>query len=110
MTAKPLTTPVADIFADLAANRSGYAKAALREAVQELIEGELFSAKLLLRDVARGAVGFERLAKLTGIPAKSLMRMLSPDGNPRAENLAAIIVALQAELGVRLTVGSEAAE
>ena len=49
-------------------------------------------------------VGFDVLAAETGIPAKSLMRMLGPTGNPRAKNLFALIRALQRETGVQLQV------
>ena len=47
-------------------------------------------------------VGFEALAREVGIPSKSLMRMLSDKGNPRAEHLFAIIRALQEQTGVNL--------
>ena len=47
-------------------------------------------------------LGFERLAELTDKPSKSLHRMLSPDGNPSMDNLAAIFGAIRAQLGVDL--------
>ena len=49
----------------------------------------------MLRDYVNATLTFERLAKQTGLPAKSLQRMLGPRGNPTAESLFAIIKALQ---------------
>jgi hypothetical protein len=50
-------------------------------------------------------VGFESLAKAT-TPSKSLMRMFDPKGNPRANNLFAVIGKLRRVSGVRLAVAS----
>jgi hypothetical protein len=50
------------------------------------------------------AVRFGPLAEATHIPAKSLMRMLGPKGNPRADNLFQIIQHLQAHEGIHLEV------
>ena len=49
-------------------------------------------------------IGFPRLSELTSTPAKSLLRMLAPGGNPQARNLCAVLDHLQRETGVRLTV------
>jgi len=43
-------------------------------------------AKTVLRDYLNATVGFAELAEATHIPCKSLMRMLGPSGNPRADN------------------------
>jgi hypothetical protein len=47
-------------------------------------------------------LGFERLAKTTAMPLKSLHRMLSPKGNPSMDNLAAIFDAVRKCLKVSL--------
>jgi DNA-binding phage protein len=47
-------------------------------------------------------LGFERLAKTTAMPSKSLQRMLSPKGNPSMDNLAAIVDAVRRCLKVGL--------
>ena len=60
-------------------------------------------ARLVLRDLVNGTVGFERLATATGKPSKSLHRMLSTKGNPSMDNLAIIIGVLRKQLGVKLT-------
>ena len=47
---------------------------------------------------------FDTLAEATNTPAKSLMRMFGPKGNPTAANLFAVINALQDRTGVHLEV------
>ena len=80
------------------------AVALLGEAIENLISGEPAVARLLLRDLVNGTIGFEKLAIATEIPPKSLHRMLSAKGNPAMGNLSAIIKALKKELDVELTV------
>ncbi len=72
-----------------------FRKALLTEAVEQLLAGALEDGKVVLRDYINATVGFEKLARATGTPSKSLMRMLSPKGNPRASNLLAVIGKLQ---------------
>jgi len=54
------------------------------------------------QQVASVVAGFERLAKVTAMPSKSLHRMLSPKGNPSMDNLAAIFDAVRKRLKVEL--------
>jgi DNA-binding phage protein len=60
-----------------------------------MLAGDLKTGKALLRDYINAVIGFEQLAKVTKKDSKSLMRMLSPDGNPTASNLFDIIYALE---------------
>lgn len=53
-----------------------------------------------MRDLGNASVGFETLAAQTGMASKSLHRMLSGNGNPGMDNLAAIFGALGKHLGV----------
>ena len=71
-----------------------------------LLSGEVETGKALLRDYINATVGFERLARETGTPSKSLMRMLGPNGNPRASNLLSVISALQQASGLHLAVAA----
>jgi hypothetical protein len=57
-----------------------------------------------LRDYIKATAGFEKLGEATGTPAKSLIRMLGPRGNPQARNLFGIIGYLQKQAGVELPV------
>ena len=79
-----------------------FRRAMLEEAVNQLLGGDVAMGKRLLRDTVNATIGFTVLGTELGKSPKSLMRMLSEDGNPRAENLFAILAALQAREGVRL--------
>lgn len=79
-----------------------FAKVLLDEALTLFLNGEPDTARLVLRDLVNATLGFERLAVVTGKPAKSLHRMLSPKGNPSMDNLAIIIGAIRKTLGVKL--------
>ncbi len=81
-----------------------FANALLDEAVTLFLNGEVDSARLVLRDLVNATVGFEGLAVETDKPVKSLHRMLSRDGNPTMDNLAAILGVVRKKLGVELQV------
>jgi DNA-binding phage protein len=81
--------------------------ALLTEAVEQMLAGDMVTGKAVLRDYINATVGFERLARETGTSAKSLMRMFGPKGNPRADNLFAVINRLQKVSGVRLGIAAE---
>ena len=89
-----------------AARDPAFRVALLTEAVELLLSGKVETGKAILRDYINATVGFERLAKETGTPSKSLMRMLGPKGNPRAINLLTVIGALQQVAGLHLEVAA----
>jgi DNA-binding phage protein len=72
------------------------------EGMDALLAGDVVTGKAILRDYINATIGFEALAKDTGTPAKSLMRMFSPTGNPNATNLFAVIERLQRASGIAL--------
>lgn len=71
-----------------------FAKALLNEAATLFLNGEPDVARLILRDLVHATVGFENLAELTQRPTKNLNRMLSPNGMPDMNTLAAIFKAI----------------
>jgi DNA-binding phage protein len=81
-----------------------FAKALFDEAATLFLNGEPDTARLILRDLVNATVGFETLARLTDRPSKSLHRMLSSNGNPSMDNLAAIFGALRGRLRVAIEV------
>ena len=81
-----------------------FAKALFDEAATLFLNGEPDTARLILRDLVNATVGFETLARLTDRPSKSLHRMLSSNGNPSMDNLAAIFGALRDRLRVDIEV------
>jgi DNA-binding phage protein len=76
--------------------------ALLAEGMDALLAGDVDTGKAILRDYINATIGFEALAKDTGTPAKSLMRMFGPSGNPNASNLFAVIERLQRAAGIEL--------
>ena len=81
-----------------------FAKALLSEAVQAMLAGELDVGKSLARDYINASLGFEELGRRLAVSPKSLMRMFSADGNPQANNLFAVLDALQADAGIAFKV------
>lgn len=78
-----------------------FRKELLREGIECMLAGDVATAKTILRDYINATVGFAELAEATHIPSKSLMRMLGPAGNPRADNLFEVVSFLQHREGVR---------
>ena len=81
-----------------------FRRALLIEAVESLLDSDLATGKALLRDYINATLGFETLAERLGKDSKSIHRMLGPNGNPRADNIFAIIKVLQDNDDVRLQV------
>src|SRR5262245_26748366 len=86
---------------------SAFRDALLAEGIDALLSGEVDVGKTILRDYINATIGFGKLAQETEIPVKSLMRMLSPAGNPNARNLFAVIGALQRSSGASLRVRTD---
>src|SRR6185312_10528784 len=67
----------------------------LREAVGNMVAGDLETAKSVLREYINGTLGFVALGQALSKSPKSLMRMLGPEGNPQARNLVEMVAYLQ---------------
>ena len=89
---------------DRARQDADFRRAILKEGIDTLLAGDVDTGKAILRDYINAAVGFGELAEATKIPAKSLMRMFGPKGNPRADNLFQVIHLLQNREGIHLEV------
>ena len=76
----------------------------LKEGIECLLTGDVDTGKAILRDYINATIGFDTLGSLTDKSPKSLMRMLSPKGNPQARNLFEIIAHLQKREGIHLEV------
>jgi DNA-binding phage protein len=81
-----------------------FRKELLREGIECMLGGDIKTAKTILRDYINATVGFSEVADATHIPSKSLMRMLGPAGNPRADNLFEVVRFLQQRERVRFHV------
>jgi DNA-binding phage protein len=81
------------VKADMA---SGEFRAAfLSEAIALMVAGDMETGKTVLRHYVNGSIGFVKLGEALGRSPKSLMRMLSPQGNPQARNLFEMVAYLQ---------------
>jgi DNA-binding phage protein len=84
-----------------------FRRALLSEAVACMVAGDLETGKVVLREYVNGTVGFPQLGEILGRSPKSLMRMLSPSGNPQARNLFEMVACLQKLEGAVLQVHVE---
>lgn len=97
----PLTRDFKQTIRARAVRDPKFRKELLREGIESMLSGDIATAKTILRDYINATVGFTDLAEATHIPPKSLMRMLGPTGNPRADNLFEVVSFLQEREGVR---------
>ena len=104
----PLTRSFNETVRERAARDPAFRAALFSEAVQALLAGDVDTAKAALRAYINATIGFAKLATATGTPVKSLMRMFGPNGNPRAQNLIAVMAALKDECRLSLTVQAAA--
>ena len=79
----PLTRDFKETIQARAKRDPGFRKALLREGIENFLAGDLETGKIILRDFINATVGFPKLSDVTHRSAKSLMRMLSPRGNPQ---------------------------
>ncbi len=99
-----LTRDFKETVRDRAQSDPAFRAALLSEAIELLLSGDVETGRALLRDYINATIGFQELGQKSGLPPKSLMRMFGPSGNPRADNLFAIIRLLQDETGVQIAV------
>ena len=104
----PLTRDFKETIQERVHRDPGFREELLKEGIQCLLSGDVDTGKAVLRDYINGSVGFQELSALTHKPAKSLMRMFSPKGNPQARNLFEVISRLQEQEGVRVRVQLQA--
>jgi DNA-binding phage protein len=97
----PLTRDFRETIRDRAQRDPKFRKELLRMGLEAMLSGDTTLAKTILRDYINATVGFSGLAEATHIPPKSLMRMFSSAGNPRATNLFEVVSFLQHRAGVR---------
>ena len=100
----PLTRSFRETVQARARRVPAFREALLTEGLEALLSGDLETGKAVIRDYINATVGFDDLAKATGTPSKSLMRMFGPSGNPNARSLLSVIGQLQRRSGIRLQV------
>jgi DNA-binding phage protein len=100
----PLTKDFRETVKDRADRDPAFRAGLYQEAVQAMLDGDFATGRLLLRDFINATVGFAALAGRLGTHDKSLMRMFGAMGNPRAENLLAVLHTLKDECRLSLRV------
>ncbi len=104
----PLTRDFKQTILSRVQRDAAFRKELLRESIECFVLGDVETGKSVLRDYINATIGFAELAKVTQHSAKSLMRMLSPTGNPQARNLFEIVEYLQRKERVRFKVATAA--
>ena len=99
-----LTREFKDTVKARATRDAKFRRALLTESIECMLSGDLKTGKAMLRDYFNATVGFEKLATMLRKPPKSLMRMFSDEGNPRADNIFSVIHTLGESEGVVLRV------
>ena len=81
------------------ASDAAFAESLLREGIDTMLAGGVDTGKVILRDYIKATVGFEKLGEATDTPAKSLIRIFGPRGNPQARNLFGIMAICKSRPG-----------
>ncbi len=93
-----------DTVRERAINDADFRLSLVEMAASAIVSGDLDEGKAALRAYIKSTTGYGPLAKQAGMHTKSLIRMLGPDGNPRASNLVAIFAQALALEDIRLEV------
>jgi DNA-binding phage protein len=101
---KAVSVPFSDVVQSRVQRDPDYAAALLAEAMQCFSRGETSIARAHVRDVIKGTIGYTELARLTGTPETSLVRMFGPSGNPTFSNVSNVISHLLQITGTELQV------
>ncbi len=89
-----LTRPHSESIKEDLDSSPEFRRAFLAEAINSMIEGDVETGKAVVREYINGTIGFVALGNALGKSPKSLMRMLSRQGNPQVRNLFEIIAHL----------------
>ncbi len=96
----PLTREFKDTVMELAKDKE-YRAEMLREAVETyIIEGDVKTGNILLRDYLNATSSFKTIAEELGLQVPSLRRMLSSGGNARSQNMFAVLSACLKQEGL----------
>lgn len=103
----PLTRDFKDTVKARAQRDPAFRRGLFEEAIEAFLSNDTKTGKLLLRDYVNATVGFEQLGEELHKSPKSLMRMLSQQGNPRADNLFAVVGHLREKEGATFVMQPE---
>lgn len=98
------TRPVSELFLDRAESSPEFRAELIAGAFNLIAEGDVRTAKKILRKYILTTMSFEDLAKALDKKPSSIKRMLSEKGNPTITNMAALIASLSEHEGIKLRV------
>lgn len=98
------TTDFYDTIRERSESDAEFRISLLEIAAESIISGDLEEGKAALRLYIKTSIGYKQIADLTGIHPKSLVRMLGPEGNPRASNLTNLLAQALQQEGIHLKV------
>lgn len=96
----PLTRSFKELVQARVKRDPEFRRTLLEEGIEAFLAGDIDTSKTILRDYINASIGFDALSEETGTPAKSLMRMFGPNGNPSARNLSTILGVLRRHAGM----------
>lgn len=91
----PLTKDFKSTVMARAKKDKKFCESMLSEALTELLSGDIDVGKAILRDYINATITFEVLSKFMKKNPKSIMRMLSKNGNPTSKSLFFIFHTIQ---------------
>jgi len=95
----PLTRDFKETVQARAQRDPAFRRGLFEEAIEAFLSNDTETGKLLLRAYVNATIGFGKLGEELDKSPKSLMRMLSAEGNPRANNLFSVVGHLRAKEG-----------
>jgi DNA-binding phage protein len=98
-----LTKDFRETIRERAQREPAFRRALLQEAIEQMIAGDVDTAKSMIRNYINATVGFPALAHTVDTPPESLMRMFSPKGNPTVKNMFGVIAELQKQEGIHFS-------
>ncbi|MBB4287127.1 transcriptional regulator [Roseospira goensis] len=99
-----LTRDLKDILRGRVERDEAFRAALFEEALTALLDGDVATGKVLLRDYVDATVGVDWLAASLQHDRATLIRALSTESNAPADVVFAIVAALKAEAGVDVTI------
>ena len=106
----PPTIDYRETVIELARCDPEFREGLLVEGVQCLLGGEIDVATIILRDYIETTMGYEKLGKLTGAPAKKLAFMFENEATATASDLFKVVIHIQRHEGIQFEVKAVPAE
>ena len=100
----PLTRDFKETVHERARREPEFRRELLKSAVRCMLNGEPGVGRIILRDYIAADTDVDELSRKTGETRESLERILSQNGDPRADDLLAIIAAIAEHEGLELDV------